>query len=149
MINRAVSKGFSLIELLVVVAIIGVLAGVAYPAYQEFIRTANRADAMALLVELTSEMEQYRFENQSYQGAAAGGGDTGIPDANRIMALDKGVTNHYAVTISAATRTSYLLTAVPTGNQQEDGCGTITIGANGIFNYAPLDGSDPPDYCEK
>ncbi|GLQ33678.1 type IV pilin protein [Litoribrevibacter albus] len=151
MINQNISrsKGFTLVELMVVIAIIGIIAVIAFPSYQEFIRTGYRADAMATMIELTTEMEQYKFERQTYKGAATGGGDTGVPDENLLMALDEGVTNHYVVTISSASRDGYLLKAQPKGSQEDDACGVITIGKTGVFNYAPLDGSDPPDYCEK
>jgi type IV pilus assembly protein PilE len=141
--------GFSLVELIVVVAIIGVLSVIAYPSYQDFIRKGNRADVMAQLVELTMEMEQYRFENQTYLGAAEGGADIGAPDSSKLMGLDSKVLKNYTVTISAATRDSYMLRAIPKGAQSEDDCGTITIGLNGDFNYAPLDGTPAPDSCEK
>jgi len=150
MIKRINSqKGFSLIELMIGVAIVGILGVVAYPSYQDFIRTGNRADVMGQLVELTLEMEQFRASRNSYLGAASGGSDIGTPDPNLIMALDENVIRNYTITISAADRDSYMLSAIPKGMQAEDVCGTITIGVNGDFNYAPLDGSSVPDACEK
>ena len=65
------------------------------------------------------------------------------------MELDESVVNNYTVTIMAADRNSYMLRAIPKGMQADDVCGTITIGVNGDFNYAPLDGSEAPDACEK
>ncbi|MFC3152184.1 type IV pilin protein [Litoribrevibacter euphylliae] len=143
------NQGFSLVELMIGVVIIGILGVVAFPSYQEFIRTGNRADAMGQLVELTIEMEQFRASNNTYAGAAQGGGDTGTPDSDLLMELDEYVTNNYTVTILAADRDSFMLRAVPVGMQEDDVCGTITIGLNGDFNYAPLDGSVAPDSCEK
>ena len=147
--NISKSYGFTLIELMIAVAIIGILGFVAYPSYQDFIRTGNRADVLAQLSELHVEMEQYKFEHMTYVGAASGGGSTGTPDPNLLMTLDSNVTKNYTVTIMAADRDTYMLRAVPLGNQADDVCGTITIGINGDFNYAPLDGSAVPPACEK
>ena len=145
MINYKKAQGFTLIELMIVVAIIGVLGFVAYPNYQDFIRTGNRADVMAQLVELTTEMEQYKFEHMTYKGAADGGGDLGMPSSTLVMKLDSEVADHYTITISAADRDSYMLKAVPKGSQAADVCGTITIGVSGDFNYS----AGAPDSCEK
>lgn len=145
MIDRMNSKGFSIIELMVVMAIIGILGVVAYPSYQDFIRTGNRADVMAQLLELTVEMEQYKFENMTYLGAANNGSDTGTPSDTLLMELDAGVTDHYTITISAAERDTYMLQAVPKGMQAADVCGTISIGINGDFSYS----AGAPDSCEK
>lgn len=143
------SQGFSLIELLIALVIIGILSGVAYPSYEEFLRQTRRADAMAQLVELTLEMEQFRSSTNSYEGAATGGGDIGVPDENLLMALDENIGNYYDIIIFAASRDSYMLQATPKNVQDDDVCGVITIGMNGDFNYAPLDGSLAPDSCEK
>ncbi len=64
------SKGFSLIELMVAVAIVGVLAAVAYPSYQSHTVTTRRAAAKGCLLELAQFMERYYTTQMSYAGAS-------------------------------------------------------------------------------
>ena len=149
MINRKTSQqqGFSLIELMIVVAIVGILAAVAVPSYQKSIQKGHRADAMALLLELTLEMEQFRAANNSYLGAALNGADTGVPDPDLIMPLDKSVTDHYNVRIWKAERNSYMLQARPKPSQQTDICGQIRIGLSGRFIYPKYGANNVPSDC--
>lgn len=150
MINHnKIQVGFSLIELMIVVAIIGLLGAIAYPQYQVFLKNTNRADVMEQLTALELEMRQYYFENTSYQGLASGGGDTGTPSENLLMALDESVIDSYTITISAADKHSFQLKAVPKGAQVDDICGTITIGLNGTLEYSPPGGGSVPDECKQ
>jgi len=64
-------QGFSLIELMIVVAVIGILAAVAYPAYQDYVIRAKRGDAMNALASLRIAQEKYRANNSSFAGGAS------------------------------------------------------------------------------
>lgn len=61
-----VSCGFTLIELAVVVAIIGILASIAYPNYTEYVRRGHRADAQSILMDISQRQRQYFTDNRSY-----------------------------------------------------------------------------------
>ncbi|PCI20629.1 MAG: pilus assembly protein PilE [Piscirickettsiaceae bacterium] len=104
---------------MIVVAIIGVLASIAYPAYVENTRATKRATAQADLMELASFMERYFTENNTYVGAT-------------IAA--SGVTNNYYTftspipNLAAAT---FTLTAVPIGAQGDDKCGIMALTQTG------------------
>ncbi|MDO9161340.1 MAG: type IV pilin protein [Methylococcaceae bacterium] len=125
------STGFTLIELMITVAIIGILASIAYPSYQDSVRKSRRADAKGVLLGLANAMERRYTETNSYVGAAGTPGtpaDTGAP---RIFEIPTETTSFYTVTISAANASSYTLSAVPTGAQTSDTCGTLTITQTG------------------
>ncbi|MEY2862462.1 MAG: hypothetical protein RLY58_169 [Pseudomonadota bacterium] len=64
------NKGFTLIELMIVIAIMGVLAAIAYPTYQDYIKRGNRVDMQSTLIQIATRLEAYKSVNGSYQGAA-------------------------------------------------------------------------------
>ncbi len=64
--------GFSLIELMVVVAIVAILAAIAYPNYTDTVRRSNRSDARATLLQIAQSLERYFTENNTYAGATLG-----------------------------------------------------------------------------
>ena len=113
------AKGFTLMELMVVVAIIGILAAIAFPAYQEQVQKTRRTDAEGALLSLSNAIERYYVQNNSFVGAAVGAG--GIFPAEAPV---DGAVKYYDLSIPAATLTasSYILRAVPKDAQAGDGC---------------------------
>lgn len=126
---------------MVVVAIIGIIAAIGYPSYQDSVRKSRRADVEGVLLNLANTMERRFTETNSYCDAAAGGdvvancgdgtGDTGTPS---IFTIPTGVTSFYTVTISAAAPSSYTLRAAPAGAQSNDRCSTLSLTHTGAKN---------------
>jgi len=136
-------KAFTLIELMVVVAIIGIMASIAYPNYQDSVRRSRRADAKGALLNFANAMERHFTETNSYCDAGGGGGantcfggavDTGINDSgspivfSTVSPLD-GTTAYYNLTIvpGSITQTTYNLRATPTPTEAQAGDGILEI----------------------
>lgn len=73
------ASGFTLVELMIVVAIIGIIAVVAYPSYVSFMQSGYRSSAQADLMAFAAALERHKATKFTYKGAASGGGDTGKP----------------------------------------------------------------------
>ena len=113
-------SGFTLVELMITVAIIGILAAIAYPNYEEYTRRANRADAQAIMLENAQFMERYFTTNGTYAGA----------DLPKQQSPESG-TAKYTLPDPAGDATSYLIQAVPSGTYTDPLCGTLTIDQTG------------------
>ncbi|WP_213996740.1 type IV pilin protein [Arsukibacterium sp.] len=126
-------QGITLIELMVVVAIVGILAAIAYPSYQAYVQRTNRAAAAACLMEQAQFMERGYTAAFSYDGIV-------MP---AMQCMDD-VDNRYTFSLTGVADRTFILSAVPTGAQADDGCGTLTLnqagrrGANGGFAVADV-----------
>ena len=120
--------GFTLIELMIVVAIVGLLAAVAYPNYQNYTREARRTDAQNTLLTLSNNLEKHFSDNNTYTDDPT---DMGYP-ASPIVSPE----GHYSVVITDpgnGLAVSYLATATAIGLQAIDaGCATITYDSTGL-----------------
>lgn len=113
------TKGFSLVELMIVVAVVGILSAIAYPSYQEHLRKSRRAEAQSLLMTIADRQQQFLLDTRSYAGSI---------DALHI-APPASVTSHYDLTLSLAASSvpAFTVTAAPLGGQLADKCGTLTL----------------------
>ncbi|SER48418.1 type IV pilus assembly protein PilE [Nitrosomonas sp. Nm51] len=121
------SYGFTLVELLVAVAIVGILTAVALPSYQNYVRDANRAAAKAILYENAQFMEQFYTENNRYDQDLAGNMVV-IPltQSPRTGAIQ------YQIRLPAVANATFTLQAVPVGSMAGDVCGTLTLTNTGL-----------------
>ncbi len=117
------SKGFTLMELLVVVAIIGILSAIAYPSYQNSLIKGNRGNAKAFLMEVVQREQQYLMDNRSYAATAVALNLSIPPDFTKFYTL--------SVTVQAGPPPSFIATATPkAGRQFKDG--SLSLTNNGV-----------------
>lgn len=127
------SKGFTIIELMIVVAIIGILAAIAYPSYLEHTERTRRVDAQGALSGLANAMERYYTANSTYEGAGAAGADTGAPSIYADEAPLDSAEKFYDLTIQAADASSYVLRATPKNVQS--GNGILELTSTGVRRW--------------
>lgn len=127
------SKGFSLVELMIAVAIIGILAGIALPSYQDHIKKTRRQDAEAALLQFRQAMEKFYANRFTYLGAAVSPTNKAPAIFPQWTPLDTpaGGTKYYNLTIDSASATSFTLKATATGSQVGEDCGDLTLSSNG------------------
>ncbi len=110
-------KGFTLMELMITVLIIGIISAIAYPAYTTQVSKARQADAQGSLVSLANAMERFFTQNSTFIDAAVGVGGIFPNEAP----LD-GTVKYYDLSIRSQTATTYTVRATPKGAQTDTGC---------------------------
>lgn len=123
------ARGFTLIELMVVVAIVGILASVAYPSFMSQVQKSRRSDAVAALSAFQQAQERWRANNPTYAShAEATALTTATPPGLGLSATSVG--GYYTLAVSSNTGTGYTLTATGvTGTSQasDTGCTPLTV----------------------
>jgi type IV pilus assembly protein PilE len=134
----APSRGFTLIELMVVAVIIAILAAMAYPSYTRHVRKAQRSEAQAMLAQASHFMQRYYSANDRYTLA----GDDQADGTQRLQAdmlpaslrsaPQTGAAN-YNITVQASNQPpAYLLKATRSGSMSADSCGDLTLSSQGV-----------------
>lgn len=120
--KSSLNAGFTLIELMVVVAIIGILAAIAYPSYTQYVQRSNRAQLKTIMLENAQILERFSTEANAYHQNAGGVTPalfTSSPKPNEG-------TQKYAIVI-VSDATTFTMTATPGGSMTGDACGNFTL----------------------
>lgn len=121
--NRRAVSGFTLIELMIVVAVVAILAAIAYPSYQDAVRKSRRGQAKADIAEYMQMAERWHTVNNTYVGFA-------LPEA--VSPREDGATARYALALAPApTATALTITATAIGDQTHDRCGNLSLSSTG------------------
>ena len=106
-------SGFSLLELLITLTIIGILVAVIYPAYTFHIMKTRRAQAKIALLDLASKLEEHYIVHHTYEGATL----TELHEQSKLP--------FYQLEISSLAKHTFEITAIPIGMQAKDDCGAL------------------------
>jgi type IV pilus assembly protein PilE len=165
--HRQRLSGFTLIEVMIVVAIIGILAAVAVPSYTSYIARAHRANARTQLLQAAQFMQRYYAANDSYAtdrsagsvlGSVTATPPVGMPenlrkspaDGTTLYQLNTAITTagNYTATVGVS---DYTLTMAPISGRSaaSDACGMFTITSTGVKGISGGDGTKTRDECWK
>ncbi len=116
-------KGFTLIEMLIAVVIVGILAAIALPSYQQQVIRANRSAAQSQMMEIANREQQYLLANRSYASKT-------ILAVSYTLPSEVSSKYTYGITVGSAAAPSYVITFTPTGTQTSDG--VLTLSSEGV-----------------
>lgn len=122
-------RGFTLIELMITVAVVAILAAIAYPSYLDQIRRSRRADAEAALLELAQWMERFYTQNNRYDQTRAG---VAVALPFTKSPKEGGPAGGYYTITPATTQSTFTLSAAQAGPQVGEACGTLTLNNTGV-----------------
>jgi type IV pilus assembly protein PilE len=122
---KRAGSGFTLIEVMIVVAIVSILAAIAYPSYLEFIRKSRRAEARAQLMEAVQYMQRFYSQNDRFDRAIGAKDDMTLPDA--LARVPRQGAQTYTISFVSRSASAFFLQAVPDGSMNGDRCGTLQI----------------------
>lgn len=127
------NKGFSMIELMIVVVIVGILAAIAVPSYRNYVIKGSRAAVQTELIKLASLQEKIYLNSSAYAcnaiATAYNGSSTGG------LGIDTSDDGKYTFTLSACATNTYTITAVPVVAKTQVGNGCLSIQENGLRQW--------------
>lgn len=115
--NQTQEHGFTLIEVMVVVAIVGILAAIAYPSYAQYVQTSARAEARAALLDVANRQEQFFVDNRQYTATL---NDLGLASSDTETGL-------YELTVAVNPNAFTVTATAKKGAAKEDVCQSLSI----------------------
>lgn len=126
---RRPQQGFTLIELMITLAIVAILAAVGYPSYTSHVKKSNRRAAQAQMLDIANRQQQFLLANRAYASK------TQLTTSGYNLPSDLGARYDYDITVGTGTVPAFTITFTATGNQATDG--NLTFNSDGV--KAPAD----------
>jgi type IV pilus assembly protein PilE len=145
------TRGFTLIEVMVVVAILGILASIAYPSYAEYVKRGRRAKAQTALLEAAQYMQRFYAANNRYNYKLDGTTATSIDDVRGAISNSGEMAYTVKFADNSPTATGFKLVAEPTANglMVGDKCGSFTLDQTGFKSLSGQNTGLEPKDCWK
>lgn len=127
--SKVINKGFTLIELMIAVAILGIVASIAIPSYFEHVKRTSRTEAITALLDASNRQEQFFVDNREYTSSL-----------NNLGVITPTEHGFYAITVDVDNdEGSFSFTATPVAGPplKDDECKTITIDDTGLKTATP------------